>query len=57
MSDRLAISAALSVLMMSIFVLFGSEAQGLTYRAESFSSPVELPIAELRPSALLSIER
>lgn len=59
MSDRLAISAALSVLMMAIFVLFGTEADGLPFRSEDLSAPVELEVPGLPalPSAAISLPR
>jgi hypothetical protein len=44
MSDRLAISAAFSVLMMSIYVLFGSDAARMPLSAERLESPVSLSL-------------
>jgi len=43
MSDRLAVSASLSVLMMSIYVLFGStEAARLPLEPEQFRAPASM---------------
>lgn len=59
MSDRLAISAALSVLMMSIFVLFGTEADGVPFRSEDLATPIELEVPGIPalPSAAISLPR
>jgi hypothetical protein len=38
MSDRLAISASLSVLMMSVYVLFGSDAVRVPFGPEAVSA-------------------
>jgi len=40
MSNRLAISASFSVLMMSIFVLFGTDDAHAQITPESFAAPV-----------------
>jgi len=42
MSDRLAVSAGLSVLMMSIYVLFGTEAARLPLEPKQFRAPTSL---------------
>jgi hypothetical protein len=51
MSDRLAISAAFSVLMMSIYVLFGSDAARVPLAAERLDAPVTLSLPGLSVSA------
>lgn len=42
MSDRLAVSASLSVLMMSIFVLFGTEPSPVLFTTEGLRAPAAL---------------
>lgn len=48
MSDRLTISAAMSVLMMAIYVLFGSETVRVPVGSESFDSPVSIGAPDLQ---------
>ena len=59
MSERLAISAALSVLMMSAFLLFGTDGDGLTFQPGGIDSAldVEMPHVQAAPSALLPFAR
>jgi hypothetical protein len=59
MSDRLAISAAFSVLMMSIYVLFGSHAARAPLSAENLASPVSISLPEVSVEAgdLLPLRR
>ena len=45
MSDRLAVSASLSVLMMSIFVLFGSDVARAPIGPGQLSAPHSAPTA------------
>ncbi len=47
MSDRLAISAALSVLMMSIYVLFGGDAARMPLSADGVSSQIGISAPEV----------
>ncbi len=42
MSDRLAVSASLSVLMMSIYVLFGADAARAPFTSEDLRAPAAL---------------
>ena len=51
MSDRLAISAAASVLMMSIYVLFGSDAARVPFTSDALASPVSISAPELKIDA------
>lgn len=54
MSDRLAVSAALSVLMMSAYVLFGAEAVRAPLGPEGLSVPAQVQAPALpEPAALL----
>lgn len=46
MSDRLAIAAALSVLMMSIYVLFGADAMRMPFALAEFPHPFGMAIPE-----------
>ena len=48
MSDRLTVSATLSVLMMSIYVLFGADVSRLTVGSEELT----LPYAGKAPGSL-----
>lgn len=59
MSDRLAISATLSVLMMTIYVLFGTDAAREPLSADSLASPVSISAPELPsdPGRLLPLPR
>ena len=47
MSDRLAISAALSVLMMSMYVLFGGDAARVPMSGEGLASPISVSASEV----------
>jgi hypothetical protein len=51
MSDRLAISAALSVLMMSIYVLFGHDAAHAPLSTDRLVSPVDIALPGLSVEA------
>lgn len=53
MSDRLAISASVSVLTMAIYVLFGADATSVSLERESLRPPAGITApaaAELAPS-------
>jgi hypothetical protein len=47
MSDRLTIAAALSILMMSIYVLFGADATHIRFTGDHLSSPISVPAPEV----------
>lgn len=63
MSDKLALSAAISVLMMTTYVLFGGDAASASFAASGADTPVrvaalsgsplEMVFAGARPRALL----
>lgn len=55
MSDRLAVSASLSVLMMSIYVLFGSEAAHAPIGPGQLSAPYEATALGLTGKAAQSL--
>lgn len=59
MSDRLAVSATLSVLMMSIYVLFGNNAVRLPIGPDQLSAPHAAAAARLpgSPAQLLVSSR
>ncbi|MEZ5735276.1 MAG: hypothetical protein R3E09_05625 [Novosphingobium sp.] len=60
MSDRLAVSASMSVLMMSIYVLFGADAARVPLEpAESFSPAISAtaPALPADPVRLLPYSR
>lgn len=59
MSDRLAISAAASVLMMSIYVLFGADVAHLPIAGGQLVAPVSISMPEvsLEASDLLPLGR
>ena len=64
MSDRLAVSASMSVLMMAIYVLFGANTARVPLELdESFTTPAGISAPGLAPSLanepgrLLSISR
>ena len=42
MSDRLAISASMSVLMMAVYVLFGAQPVSDPFEQQAFDSPVSI---------------
>lgn len=58
MSDRLTISAALSVLVMSIYVLFGADTARIPF-ASGLGSPVNIsaPQVSIKVGALLPLAR
>jgi hypothetical protein len=47
MSDKLALSAALSVLMMTTYVLFGSETAKAPFDSASLDAPTQVSIRAL----------
>ena len=47
MSDRLAISATLSVIMMAIYVVFGADAAHAPFPGARLASPVSIPASEI----------
>lgn len=59
MSDRLAVSASMSVMMMAIYVLFGADAARAPLGPEAFEAPISLRAPELsfEPSHLLPVAR
>lgn len=58
MSDRLAISAALSVMMMSIYVLFGTDTARVPFPS-GLTSPISIaaPEVSLDAGKLLNLPR
>ena len=59
MSDRLAISATLSVLTMAIYVLFGTDPAHAPFSGDRLSSPVSIaaPEISLEAGELLPLPR
>ena len=59
MSEKLAISATLSVLMMAGYVLFGNEAAREPLSVQTFVPPVSAALGDAlpNPSSLLPISR
>ena len=47
MSDRLAISASFSVLMMAMYVLFGNESVRVPFGPDQFEAPLGQPSASI----------
>lgn len=59
MSDRLAVSASMSVLMMSIYVLFGTDAVRAPLRSEQLDAPASITAPGLpgNPGRIMDFSR
>jgi len=57
MSDRLAISATMSVLMMALYVLFGADSARVPLPGESLEAPIGIsaPHVSFKASDVLSL--
>jgi hypothetical protein len=57
MSDRLAISATMSVLMMAVYVLFGTDSARVPLPGETLESPlsISVPHVSLKASDVFSL--